>query len=267
MVPPNSAHPAPLTSKGVDGTPYTRRADIEAGIARAQGMSCEEWQAWATSADERMPAEVLVYLIRQVQLTRRDVFGSLVYELGIRTAQIAKKWSRGFDRDTTEEIIWGVEKTITDLVIAPIASRKSEFLEVAFSLAVKRYVLNAVEKRRNAPLPLRDRESFSADEEGEEPERPTERVVDEGPQTHEIVEQLKDREQRARLLRLAQKSVKDPRHYEALFLHYGFDWPIFSMDEAKKDATLAGYFSTSERQIRNWIRDGLAAIQKVLGDT
>jgi hypothetical protein len=39
MAPPNSVHPAPLTSKGVDGTPYTRRADIEAGIARAQGMT------------------------------------------------------------------------------------------------------------------------------------------------------------------------------------------------------------------------------------
>jgi hypothetical protein len=266
MAPPNSAHPAPLTSKRVDGTPYTRRADIEAGIARAQGMSHQEWQAWATSAEKRMPAEVLVYLTRQVQLTHRDVFGALVCEFGRRTAQIAKKWSRGFDRDTTEEIIWGVEKTVTDLLIAPIASRKSEFLEVAFSRAIKGYVLNAVEKRRNAPLPLRNRESFSADEDGEEPERPTERVVDESPQTHEIVEQLKDRERRARLLPLAQKAVKDPRHYEALLLHYGFDWPIFSIDETKKAATLAGYFSTSDRQIRNWIRDGLAAIQTALGD-
>jgi hypothetical protein len=124
MAPPNSAHPAPLTSKRVDGTPYTRRADIEAGIARAQGMSHQEWQAWATSAEKRMPAEVLVYLTRQVQLTHRDVFGALVCEFGRRTAQIAKKWSRGFDRDTTEEIIWGVEKTVTDLLRASIASRK-----------------------------------------------------------------------------------------------------------------------------------------------
>jgi hypothetical protein len=266
MAPPNSAHPASLTSKRVDGTPYTRRADIEAGIARAQGMSHKEWQAWATSAEKRMPAEVLVYLIRQVQLTHRDVFGALVCELGRRTAQIAEKWSRGFDRDTTDEIIWGVEETITDLVIAPTASRQSEFLEVAFSVAVKRQVLNAVEKRRNAPLPLRNRESYPVDEEGDEPESPTERVVDESPQTHELVEQLQDREQRARLLRLAQKAVKDPRHYEALLLHYGLDWPIFSKDETKKAATLAGYFSSSDRQIRNWIRDGLAAIQTALGD-
>jgi hypothetical protein len=238
---------------------------VESAIRGALALPPDQWLDLAClRGEDQLPSEALVYLIRHIQHTDANLFGHLIWQLSVRIARIAKKWSKGFDPDTTDEIVFEVEKVITDLVIAPTVSRQSEFLEIAFGVAVKRRTLNSVEKRRNAPLPLQGGVSQWIDSDEVDAERSSELVVDDSPSTDELVEQLQDHERRGPLLRRAQSFVKDIRHYEALLLFYGFGWPISSQDETFP--ALEKYFNVSGRQIQNWMKDGVAAIRKGFGE-
>jgi hypothetical protein len=50
-----------------------------------------------------------------------------------------------------------------------------------------------------------------------------------------------------------------------VILHYQLEWPLSSTDPAKP--SLEDYFGVSERQIRNWMKEGRAAIRKALENT
>ena len=65
------------------------------------------------------------------------------------------------------------------------------------------------------------------------------------------------------LLRKAEAKIRDPRHFEALVLRYGYDWPIESEDPA--EPTLSKKYNLSPRQIRNWIVSGLETLRVALG--
>ena len=253
----------PLTSTKLDGSQYVRHADITAAIAQALSLPKDQWEEWAARSDAtRMPSEVLVFLVKATAGTDRDLFGRLMWQLNLRIEAIAKRWSRGFDPHTTEEVLESVARRVIEIALVTSSTRQSDFLEVAFSKAVKRYTLNAVEKRRNAPMSLSTEPHAGLEDDEDETERPTERVVDEGPPPDELASILQDKEKRAAALRRAQSLVKDIRHYQAMILHYQLDWPLSSTDPAKP--SLEDYFGISERQIRNWIKDGRAAIRKAL---
>jgi hypothetical protein len=267
MKPKSAASVPPLSSSKLDGTPYTRRADVTAAIARMLSLPKEQWVDGATRSDaSRLPSEALVFLIKSISATDKGLFGKLVWELHLRIEQAAKRWARGFDKDTTEEIIDGVQKRVIDIALTSPPTRQSDFLEVAFSQAVKRHTLNAVERRRNAPLPLSAEQHAALEGDDEDAERPTERVEDESPQVAEIVSMLQDQARRGPLLRRAQAAVKDIRHYEAILLFYGFGWPYSSNTDPEKQS-MQDFFGVSERQIRNWIKDGLEAIRTALENT
>ncbi len=266
MKPTNAASVPPLSSSKLDGTPYTRRAHVTAAIAGMLSLPKAQWVEGATRSDaSRLPGEALVFLIK-ISASDKALFGKLVWELHLRIERAAKRWARGFDKDTTEEIIDGVQKRVIDITLTSPPTRQSDFLEVAFSQAIKRYTLNAVAKRRNAPLPLSAEQHAALEGEDEDAERPTERVANEGPQVEEIVSMLQDQARRGPLLRRAQAAVKDIRHYEAILLFYGFGWPYSSNTDPEKQS-LQDFFGVSERQIRNWIKDGLKAIRAALENT
>ena len=248
----------------VDGKPYQRRADVEAEILRARNCPLAEWAGMAESrGDARLSNEALVFLIRQIRSGDRDLLGRLVHELGMRTVRIAERWAQGFDRDTLDEIVWTVEEEIVDLVLAEIPSRQSDFLEVAFGKAVERRTINAVQKRRHSPQPLRHILAANPHEETE-PERPTEQVPDERPGPEEIVAQLENEAQRPELITKAHAAVKDPRHIEAVILRYVYNWPMVDKDPNKP--TLTRHFGKSARQIQNWLADALEAMRAAIGD-
>jgi hypothetical protein len=254
----------PLSSSTVDGKPYLRHPDVEAEILRARSCPPAEWLALAEKrGNGRLSNEALVFLIRRSRKGDRDLFGRLVHELGDRTVRIAERWAQGFDQDTLEEIVWTVEKQIVDLVLAETSSRQSDFLEVAFGKAVERRTINAVEKRRNSPLPLRHMPASVSDEETE-PERPTELVADERAGPEEIVAELESEAQRPELIRKARAAVKDPRHVEAVILRYVYGWPMVDKDPNKP--TLTRHFGKSARQIQNWLADALEAMRAAIGD-
>jgi len=254
----------PLTSSTVDGKPYLRHADVEAEILRARSRPPAEWVTLAERrGEERLPNEALVFLVRQIRKGDRDLFGRLVHELGERTVRIAERWAQGFDRDTLDEIVWTVEKEIVDLVLAETPSRQSDFLEVAFGKAVERRTINAVEKRKHSPLPVRQIAAPISNEETE-PERPAELVADERPGPEEIVAQFEDEAHRPELIRKARAAVKDPRHIEAVILRYVYNWPMVDKDPNKP--TLTRHFGKSARQIQNWLADALEAMRAAIGD-
>jgi hypothetical protein len=250
-----------LTEKG---EPYKRRTDIEGKILRALERPSAEWTTIAAATGEgRLPDEALVFLIRAIQNGDRDLFGRLIYELSRRTARIARHLAQGFDKDTTDDIIWKVEKEIIDLVLVKIPSRQSEFLEVAFRRAVERRTINIVAKQKQFPRPLH--RAPAEPPEGEEAaERLAELVPDERPGPEEILAELEDRTRRPELIKIALAAVKDPRHVEAVILRHVHGWPITDKDPTKP--TLERHFGISGRQIQNWITDALETMRGAIGD-
>jgi hypothetical protein len=77
-----------------------------------------------------------------------QLFGQLVGELTKRVAGIAGASAQGFDVITKEDILWRVEREIFNLVLVPMPSRQSDFLEIAFGQAAQR--TNNTVERHNA---------------------------------------------------------------------------------------------------------------------
>ncbi len=235
----------PLTYSGRDGKRYKRRAEIETKIIE---MVQKRPSEWLESADS-LPAEVLVYLIRAIADDDRGLAGDLIHRLSRTIQSVARRWAKGFNQDETEEIIQAVTGSIIELVLAERPSRQSEFLEMAFSRKVKGKTLNEVAKSR----PLTSQVSLTGNDETTL-EVPDERI--------NALEALLKNEGLA-LLRKAEGKIRDPRHFEALVLRYGYDWPIESEDPA--EPTLSKKYNISPRQIRNWIVSGLETLRAALG--
>ena len=245
-----------------DGTPYQRHSDVEAEIVVALARPQAEWPTMC-HGPKRLSNEAIVFLIRRTLNQDRDVCGHLIRHIGRSVAGIAKHWAQGFDPITTDEIVWHVEIEIVELLLAATPTRQSEFLEVAFGKAVERRTINAVQKRRHSPMPLR---AAATDDSNEitESERHGESVADEGPLPEQIAAELQDKVRRRELIRKAQASVKEPRHLEAVILRHVYGWPFNEKDGSKP--SLVKHFDKSERQIRNWIAKGLEAMRAAIGE-
>jgi hypothetical protein len=247
-----------LTKKGV---PYRRHDDVEAEIARFLNRPRSEW-ATILEGRGRLSDETLVFLIRQTMKSDRDLCGRLLHRLSKRAVRIAKSWAQGFDRITTDEIVWQVEIEIIELVLTTEPSRQSDFLEIAFGKAVERRTINAVDKRKHSPMPLRATPSdISGDETSE---NPAELVLDQRPSPEEIVAQLEDAARRPELIRKAHGAVKDRRHLKAVILRHVRGWPI--TDKNPNKPSLERLFGMSGRQIQNWISDALEVMRSAIGD-
>jgi hypothetical protein len=239
----------PLTFSGRDGRRYQRRADIETSIAATLRTNPLGWMQDA----EALPAEAIVYLIRYISSRDGDIAGNLIFELTQRIYAVARRWAMGFSKTETEEIIHTINQDIIELVLTEKPSRQSEFLEVAFSKTVKRRTLNEVAKVKNSPRSSRK----NGDSENSLGAR--DKHID----ALEALLEIQDESRVRELVRKAQEAVRDPRHYEALLLRYGHDWPIDSQDP--NQPTLAKRYGVSARQIQNWIANGLENIRIALG--
>ncbi len=254
----------PLQCATKDGQPYKRRQDIEDRICAVLRRPLREWPALAQEkGTDRLPSEVLVYLIIVSEAIDQNVFGALVHQLGLRIGAIAKDFAKSFDKDTREEIVWGVEAKAVELILADPPCRQGEYLQIAFRDKIEQWTTNAAAKRRNAPQSLRHAPGVDMDSDGE-PENPTNLIADEGPSPEDLVAILQDRARRPALLAAAKAAVKNPLHLEAVILRYAYDWPI--SDKDPNVPTLARRFRMSPRQIQNWINDALEAMRTAIGE-
>ena len=253
-----------LKSVRPNGEPYTRRADVEAVICTMFKRPVSEWPDVALKRGEgALPSEALVFLIRGIKYGDQNVVGALVNQLLRRTTNIAQRWARGFDCAQTEEILTEVRDHVIELLCTADPSPQSEFLEVAFSMAVKNFTLNMVAKVENKPQLVVVDDRGHPDE--DEPHYVTDSIPETGPGPEDVLLQLADQQKRSILVAKALAVVKDRRHVEAIILRYVWHWPITDKDPAKP--TLAKHFGRSEKQIRNWIKGGLAAMQAAIGDS
>jgi DNA-directed RNA polymerase specialized sigma24 family protein len=235
------------------GKLYVRRPEVEGEIA---GILKTDTSSWSSDG---LSSETLVHLIRV--LCKRDgeepLIGRLADQLGRHIARIAKDVAKGFDPTTTDEMVVKVGQDVMGLVVAQSPTRQSEFLEVAFRVAVKRRTINEVQKRRHHPrqcqlVPTHDKTN------------PLESVEDDGPSPEESAMAAEECELTPKLIRKGLAAIKDPRHREAVVLHHLEGWPI--TDKNLEIPTLSKHFGKSARQIQNWMTTAFAEMRGALGD-
>ncbi len=255
----------PLSSYDLKGRLYTRRSGTEDEIRGALGSPQATWSALARAAPpKRLSSEALVFLVRSVRDFDRNLAGELIETLIHRVLQTARRWCRGFDPMTTEDILDKVQTEILDRLLALHPTRASEFLEIAFERVVKTRTLNQVAKHSQRMVGLTH--SSSGDfEDGDSPEERTEeQIAAPGPGPEEIVSGLADEKHRAELIRRARAAIKDTRHFEAVLLRYAHGWPITASDPSKP--SLERHFGKTSRQIQNWINKGIQQMRESLGE-
>jgi hypothetical protein len=255
---------APLVSVDKTGKPYRRRADVEVVISQMLARPVDEWAVAAQrTGSGRLPTEALVFLIRTLRGSDKNLVGALVNILCRRLLPVARSFAGGFETVVTDEILREVQDQIIELLFQKIPTRQTEFLEIAFREAVKRRTLNVVEKVKKRPklVVVADRR----DEEDDDPEHLVESLPEKRPNVQEVLVRLADEAQRSILIRTALAAVKDRRHVEAVILRYVYGWPISHSDPAQP--SLEKHFAKSGRQIQNWIAGALKAMRNAIGDS
>ena len=237
----------PLTKSKLDGTPYKRRADIEACIAEVLQRPQNEW---ATIAGE-LPDEALVFIIRQADKNDSNLIGGLVKDLSRRIVNVGRRWAKGFSLVTTEEILLAVETKVIELVFLERPSRQSEYLEIAFANAVKKRTLSEVIAQRNQASIM----CPPVEERGQQ------QPIDDGAGPLEIILKAEN----AKLARRALAAVPDERHRQAVVLRHVRGWPLTCSDPTQP--SLERHFGMSGRQIQNWITSALEIMRAEIEGT
>ena len=256
----------PLTSTSKSGCPYTRRQDVEEQICRVRDADPATWPALAKApagSDNRLKSEVIVHLARILRNRGETaIAGQLIEQLARRLGKTATASAKGFDQTTTEEIVCQVGERVIELILADIPSRESEFLEIAFALAVKRRTLKVVEKRKNQPQTYHFATSNDAGDGSDGTiANPLDGMADSGPSPEEI----SIARERPDVLRRCLGAITNPRHREAVVLHFFEDWPIESKDKTKP--SLCTHFRISARQINNWLAKAFEEVRAMAGDS
>src|SRR5262249_38079930 len=155
-------------------------------------------------------------------------------ELGQRTSRIVNAAARGLDRLGKEDIAMQVELEILDLAMAAQPSRKSEFLEVAFTQAVRRRAINLRQQFTNTVQGRRGR--FKPIPDLDVPEkkriRPLEFVPDSRNGPEAVLLAFQDEQFRDQAYKIVQVALEgeDDRLLLAFRLHVIDGWPLWSAD-------------------------------------
>lgn len=254
---------APLVSVDKTGKPYRRRADVEVVISEMLALPVEDWVVAAQrTGSGRLPTEALVFLIRTLRGSDKNLVGALVNILCRRLLAVARSIARGFETAVMEEIFREVQDQVIELLFAKIPTRQTEFLEIAFRKAVERRTINVIEKVKKRPklVVVDDRRDDEDD-----PEHLVESLPENRPNAQEVLLRLADATQRSILVRTALAAVKDRRHMEVVILRYVYGWPISHSNPAQP--SLEKHFGKSGRQIQNWIAGALEAMRNAIGDS
>ena len=254
----------PLTMTTEKGKPYTRSPAVEGQIAETLYWS----DADLLGKHKSLLNETLVYNIRRFREHDDHMCGVLLHELGQRTTRIVKAAIRGLDRLGKADIAMQVEVEVMELAIAPEPSRKSEFLEVAFTQAVKRRSINLREQFNGTVQAHRGRYKPSPwldlDEQEKKRKRPLEFVPDirNGPETALAAFQDEQfREQAYDIVRAALEG-EDDRLLLGFRLHVVDRWPLWSADSDMP--TVARHFGLTHGQAKYLFEKTRKIIAEVL---
>jgi DNA-directed RNA polymerase specialized sigma24 family protein len=201
------------------------------------------------------------------RVDQRVAMGELVLVLDARVCTIARRFARGFDETTSEEIALEVGQAVMELMLGQEPER-ADFLEASFLLAVKGRVIDAADKRRRVAKP---HEVAKAEAKRKNPKKYE--IVEEAfgiddataadPQKHLLA--AESEAMKPELIRKALDHIKNPKHREAVILHHLQGWPI--TDQDPEVDSLCHHFGVSDRQIREWIATAFAQMRRAIGET
>lgn len=250
----------PLTKTDQDGDPYERFADVEVQIAEVLATEPSTW------SPETLKSETLVNLIRCLR-ARNDMtnLGRLMKCLAARVTQIAKDFTSGMNSSQAYEFIREIGQEVNVLIFMHPATRKSEYLEIAFREAVQQQAIRLITRLTK----VRTREvSDSLLHATDPPEDGSTSFIDSRPDGSEPPDELViEAEQKRRTpewIRQGLNAISNPLHREAVVLHHLEGWPIKSKIPDIPD--LSTRFGKSDRQIQNWINKALEQMRAALGD-
>jgi DNA-directed RNA polymerase specialized sigma24 family protein len=242
---------------------YARRPEVLDEIRQALARDPSTW------ARSGFQPETMAHLVRHLRAEKANarVMGDLILAVDRHVTRIVARFARGYDRVTTEEIALEVGRGVMELCLGEGPPNQAEFLEASFLTAVKRRTIDAVNKRNYAAKAY---EAAMAVRKVEKP-RPHDKPPDlEGVQgetvadPEEVLLSDADPPPAAEKIRLGLAAIKDPRHREAVILHYLKGWPISDKDPMA--LTLCSHFDVTDRAIRKWIATAFGEMRRAIGD-
>ena len=244
----------PLTARTADGKAYKRFADVEAEIRDVCNGPPSGWLA----RREKLKSETLVFLVRKAGLADDYIRGLLLAELVVRTVRIAESEVKGFDEVATEEIGAEVEAKVFELVWSDATSAQTEFLEIAFAEKVRGLTRNVIERYKKSVMARRDQLDVWTDAEakGSFEVELRHHPIDPRPNPEELLLLHEDEARREELLQRIPAAVKDPRHFQALYLFHAEDRSL---------SEIAAHFNSTIREVRYWKETAMHQIRVALG--
>lgn len=248
----------PLSSRMPDGTPYRRPAYVDAAIIEGLLMT----QAQRLANLQRWPSEAVFHFTLHAPPADEQAYGDMFVELGRRATRTAFSCVRGMDKNVAKEIIKEAEHRVFVLALTKQPSRERDILEVTFAKAVEHDTFNRMKFHLRSNLGGRAFFQHLKDEDGTEIERPVELIPGTDPGAEVQLLNLKERDLRHRLLRIACQAVPDRMVLRALVLHHGYGWPVKSTDG--NISCLCRHFGVPERSMYRMLAEGMAAMRKAL---
>jgi len=225
-----------------DGKPRQRPETVENQIADMLPLRHSERTAQAPVA----LSEALIYFIRRPDSKEDAYYDAFVEEIDRRLVNQAGRYVRGLPQVTGEDIVMRVQNEFRKLILAERGSARTEFLEVAFALAVKKRTLQLVNLYRSSPWSRRANAAAEADDE-ELTERQPQRIPDGRPDPERALLEQENQDVCNELCKKALGVVTDPLDREISTLHWLEGWPIQSKFPGKDD--LVTRYRTTKRRI------------------
>jgi hypothetical protein len=246
----------PLTAKTADGKLYTRFADVEAEIREVWRRPPVDWIA----LKEKLKSETLVFLVRKSGLKDDHIRGQLQAEVNARAIRISESHVKGFDDVIKEEIGLEVEAKIFKLVWSDVNSAQAEFIEIAFAEKVRGLTRDVIQRYKHSVMGEREQLDVATDKDaGKGAFAVVELhhdVIDVRRDQEEMLILLEDDSRRDELFQKIYDAVKDPRHFQALYLFHA---------EENSLAEIAAHFNTTIRKIRYWKATAMHQIHVAFG--
>jgi hypothetical protein len=178
-------HVKPLTKRRSDGTPYTRRADVEEALARLVEQSRDEIVAALKVRDTSSPlyvkSECIVYLIRDTRTDNNESYFNDLYRELMRRLSSALPRVAGERTDVSENIhAADARDKVKDTFVRKLIEDRADpgaaldYFEVMFAGAIAALRTTSMHRTRRQAART---EAIEADEETNEPSLAVERAA------------------------------------------------------------------------------------------
>lgn len=235
--------PVQLTHSGANGV-YQRDVAVETRLREI--LQIDEAGLLAllrvkAKDDERfLPAEILVYLMREASLARKNEFREAIAEiLYQRCEKTAARQARRaiYNDDAAAECAANILQELF-AKLGDVVADKADFAQVRFNLFFKRIINNQIQQTRK--ILRQDLLADSLDEPQDEDAAPLE--IEAKPEMS-----YESREFIDKALQILPPDIR-----QAFLLRHRAGWQIESADPT--EMTISKYFGKTEKTIRNWLK-------------